>query len=59
VATVKTYAPPKHCPFCATERIAVTRITGTFYELLCENEDCERSAVISVDDAVALPGARR
>jgi hypothetical protein len=47
--------PPEFCPFCASPLHVVRHIIATMYETMCES--CERTAVISIDDAQELPSA--
>lgn len=48
----KPLTPPTHCCFCGKPLEVVRKVIATFYEVDCA--ECERTALISVDDAVAM-----
>lgn len=56
---MKSFTPPCFCPFCATRLQIVRKVMGSFYEVMCESEGCERTALVSVDDFVTIQTGTR
>ncbi len=52
---VKRGTPPDRCPFCGDWTDAVRHIMANAYEMACLSPECERTAVIMVDDFERLP----
>jgi hypothetical protein len=51
----KELTPPKFCPQCGAHLRVVRHIMNSMFETACEQDGCEATNVISVNDHVVLP----
>ena len=54
IERAETKEPPIFCPFCSSTRIVVRHVMGNMFEIMCQSDECERSAVVMADDHVKL-----